>query len=96
MQRSARASRHLPEPPHPHHRPLVGWRTAGRDDAPWDVVPRLAKALRTALDSDTVKQRFRSDAAEPGAMSPEEFTRFLKEDAARTEKVVADLGYAKE
>ena len=65
-------------------------------NVPKDVVPRLAKALRTALNSDTVKQRFRSDAAEPGTMSPEEFTRFLKEDAARTEKVVADLGYAKE
>jgi tripartite-type tricarboxylate transporter receptor subunit TctC len=29
-------------------------------------------------------------------MSPEEFTQFLKDDAARTEKVVADLGYTKE
>jgi tripartite-type tricarboxylate transporter receptor subunit TctC len=65
-------------------------------NVPKDVVPRLAKALRTALASESVKERFRADAAEPGHMSPEEFTQFLKDDAARTEKVVADLGYTKE
>lgn len=63
---------------------------------PKDVVTRLAKALRTALDSETVKERFRADAAEPGRMSPEEFTQFLKEDAARTQKVATALGYSKE
>lgn len=65
-------------------------------NVPKDVVPRLAKALRTALASEPVKKRFRNDAAEAGRMSPEEFTKFLKEDAARTEKVATDLGYAKE
>ncbi|WP_198972915.1 Bug family tripartite tricarboxylate transporter substrate binding protein [Xylophilus sp. ASV27] len=65
-------------------------------NVPKEAVARLAAALRTALASETVKQRFRNDAAEAGAMSPEEFTRFLKEDAARTVKVVNDLGYAKE
>lgn len=65
-------------------------------NVPKDVVPRLAKALRAALASDSVKERFRSDSAEAGRMSPEEFTKFLKEDAARTQKVAADLGYAKE
>ncbi|HRP21772.1 MAG TPA: tripartite tricarboxylate transporter substrate binding protein [Alicycliphilus sp.] len=65
-------------------------------NVPKDVVPRLAKALRTALASESVKERFRNDAAEAGRMSPEEFTKFLKEDAARTEKVATDLGYAKE
>jgi tripartite-type tricarboxylate transporter receptor subunit TctC len=65
-------------------------------NVPKDVVPRLAKALRTALASEPVKERFRNDAAEAGRMSPEEFTKFLKEDAARTEKVATDLGYAKE
>lgn len=63
---------------------------------PKDIVQRLSKALRTAQASDTVKERFRNDAAEAGAMSPEEFTRFLKADAARTQKVAADLGYVKE
>ncbi|MFT3721097.1 Bug family tripartite tricarboxylate transporter substrate binding protein [Pseudorhodoferax sp.] len=63
---------------------------------PPEVVPRLAKALRTALASDTVRERFRRDSAEPGKMSPEEFTKFLHDDAARTLKVAADLGYEKE
>jgi tripartite-type tricarboxylate transporter receptor subunit TctC len=63
---------------------------------PPEVVPRLAKALRTALASDSVRERFRSDSAEAGAMSPEQFTQFLRDDAARTLKVAADLGYAKE
>lgn len=65
-------------------------------NVPKDVVPRLAKALRTALASESVKERFRSDSAEPGHMSPEEFTTFLREDAARTRQVALDLGYAKE
>ncbi|MFT3814874.1 MAG: tripartite tricarboxylate transporter substrate binding protein [Acidovorax sp.] len=63
---------------------------------PKDVVQRLSKALQAALASDAVKERLRSDGAEAGSMSPDEFTKFLKEDAARTQKVVADLGYAKE
>ncbi len=65
-------------------------------NVPKDVVPRLSKALRAALATDSVKERFRNDGAEVGRMNPEEFTRFLKEDAARTQKVAADLGYAKE
>lgn len=65
-------------------------------NVPRDVVSRLAKALRTALASESVKERFRSDGAEPGRMSPEEFTAFLREDAARTQKVALDLGYARE
>lgn len=65
-------------------------------NAPKDVVARLAKALRVALASESVKERFRKDGAEAGRMSPDEFTKFLKDDAARTQKVVADLGYVKE
>ncbi len=65
-------------------------------NVPKDVVPRLSRALRKALASDSVKERFGNDGAEPGSMSPEEFTKFLKEDAVRTQKVAADLGYVKE
>jgi tripartite-type tricarboxylate transporter receptor subunit TctC len=63
---------------------------------PREVVDRLAQALNTALSSDAVKARLRSDGAEAGAMSPAEFTSFLKRDGARTMKVASDLGYAKE
>jgi tripartite-type tricarboxylate transporter receptor subunit TctC len=65
-------------------------------NVPKDVVPRLSKALNAALASEAVKDRLRKDSAEAGRMSPEEFTKFLKEDAARTQKVVADMGYVKE
>lgn len=63
---------------------------------PKDVVQRLSKSLHTALATEAVKERFRNDGAEPGDMSAEEFTRFLKEDAALTQKVVTELGYTKE
>lgn len=63
---------------------------------PKEVVQRLSKALNTALASEAVKERLRSDGAEAGDMSPEQFTKFLKEDAALTQKVAVDLGYAKE
>lgn len=63
---------------------------------PKEVVDRLAQALRTALASEAVAARFRNDGAEAGAMSPAEFTTFLRQDAARTLKVASELGYAKE
>lgn len=63
---------------------------------PTDTVRRLSKALQAALASDAVKERLRNDGAEAADMGPEEFTRFLKEDAAHMQRVATDLGYEKE
>jgi len=63
---------------------------------PSNVVERLAKALRVAQTSDAVTQRFKEDGAEPGSLSPEQFTEFLKQDLARTVKVVDELQISKQ
>lgn len=63
---------------------------------PKEIVQRLGQALRAALASAPVRERFRRDGAEPGSMTPEAFTQFLQQDLQRTMKVVADLKLAKE
>lgn len=63
---------------------------------PKEIVQRLGQALRAALASAPVRERFRRDGAEPGTMTPEAFTRFLQEDLQRTMKIVIDLKLAKE
>jgi tripartite-type tricarboxylate transporter receptor subunit TctC len=63
---------------------------------PRDVVRRLGQALQVALRSDAVRERFARDGSEAGAMGPQEFTEFLKQDYQRTAKVVTDLGLPRE
>jgi len=63
---------------------------------PKEVVQRLSQALKFALASEAVRDRFRRDGAEAVNMTPEEFNAFLKRDMERTVKVAADLGVAKE
>ena len=59
-----------------------------RGGTPKEVVQRLSQALRAALASEPVRERFRRDGAEAGSTSPEEFTEFLRQDMQRTMKVV--------
>jgi len=63
---------------------------------PNEIVQRLSQALRAALASDAVRERFRRDGAEAGTMTPEAFTNFLSQDMQRTVKVAADLKLPKE
>ncbi|MES2999521.1 MAG: tripartite tricarboxylate transporter substrate binding protein [Pseudomonadota bacterium] len=63
---------------------------------PKAVVQRLSEALQYAQSTESVRDRFRRDGAQPGTMSPEEFTEFLKQDMQRTVKVATDLGIPKE
>lgn len=63
---------------------------------PNDIVQRLGQSLQAALASEPVRDRFRRDGAEPGTMTPEAFTSFLRQDMQRTIKLASDLGLAKE
>ncbi len=58
---------------------------------PKEVVQRLHQALRTALNSEVVRERFARDGQEAGTMTPEEFTSFLQEDEKRTAKLAKEL-----
>ncbi|MEJ8851163.1 tripartite tricarboxylate transporter substrate binding protein [Variovorax rhizosphaerae] len=63
---------------------------------PKDVVQKLNEALRAAVSTTEVKNKFRDDGAEAMQMSPDEFTHFLKDEAAGMGKLVADLRLPKE
>jgi tripartite-type tricarboxylate transporter receptor subunit TctC len=63
---------------------------------PKDVVQRLAQALHFAQGTAPVRDRLSKDGAEAGTLSPEEFTKFVRDDMERTMKVATDLGIPKE
>ncbi|WP_218574973.1 tripartite tricarboxylate transporter substrate binding protein [Reyranella sp. CPCC 100927] len=63
---------------------------------PRDVVQRLSHALRAALASEDIADRFRREGYEAFALGPDEFTDFLRKDAARAAKLATDLGLPKE
>jgi len=63
---------------------------------PNDVVQKLSEALRSALNSKELTDRFRSDGTEAAAMSPEEFTGYLRQEQSKLGKLVSDLGLAKD
>jgi tripartite-type tricarboxylate transporter receptor subunit TctC len=63
---------------------------------PQDVVQKLSAALRSALTDAELKERFRSEGAEPMLMTPAEFDQFLKGEVAAMAKLVADVGVPKQ
>jgi tripartite-type tricarboxylate transporter receptor subunit TctC len=53
-----------------------------------DVVAQLNSAVAKALSSPDVHQRFMTQGAEPAASSPEELTRYMREESARWAKLI--------
>ncbi|MFJ1259418.1 Bug family tripartite tricarboxylate transporter substrate binding protein [Cupriavidus sp. CuC1] len=58
---------------------------------PKDVLQRLSEALRSAVSSEELNEKFRSDGSEPMVMSPEEFNKYLKGQLGQMSKLAADL-----
>lgn len=63
---------------------------------PKDAIQKLSGALRSALTNAELKERFRSEDAEPMLMSPDEFDQFLKGEVTAMAKLVAELGVPKQ
>jgi tripartite-type tricarboxylate transporter receptor subunit TctC len=63
---------------------------------PKPVVQKLNEALRYALASKELNERFRADGSEAMPMSPEEFNDFLKREEGQLGKLVNELGIAKQ
>jgi tripartite-type tricarboxylate transporter receptor subunit TctC len=63
---------------------------------PPDVAQRLSDALRFALTSKDITERFRSDGSEPMLTSPAEFNDFLKREVVQMNRFVTDLGIPKQ
>lgn len=63
---------------------------------PAPVVKKLSEAIQFAVQSKEVRDRVLADGSEPWWVPPEEFARYLAQEASTTAKLVSDLGIAKE
>lgn len=63
---------------------------------PKQVIQRLYDALRSAKSSPAIKQRFRDSATEDLDMSPDQFKQFLAREVVASQKIVTELGLAKQ
>lgn len=63
---------------------------------PKPAVDRLSAALKAALASEDVRERYRKDALELLPQSPEEFTAYLRRDLDEQAELVQKLGFEKQ
>ena len=63
---------------------------------PKDVVHKLSEALRAAMASKAVADRFREDGMEPMSMTPDEFNQFLAREVTQAHKTVTELNIPKQ
>ena len=57
---------------------------------PPEIVDRLSDALRKAMQTAALKQRYATEGAEPVPMTPQEFTKYVHNEVTRWRKVVQD------
>lgn len=65
---------------------------AGPAGMPGPVVSKLNAATRKVMDTPIVVERFRALGADPGASSPQEFSRTIRDELAKWRDVVARAG----
>jgi tripartite-type tricarboxylate transporter receptor subunit TctC len=65
---------------------------AGPAGMPKTVVATLNSAMRRVMDTPSVNERFRALGADPGASSPDEFSRTIREELAKWQDVVRRAG----
>lgn len=58
---------------------------------PKPVIDKLNAAIRKVMDSSAVSERFRGLGTEPGASTPEEFSRRIREELAQWQALVKKL-----
>jgi len=63
---------------------------------PKEIVQRLNRAMRSALSSETLRERFRKEGQVPSPQTPEEFETMLAQDAQKTAKLMVQLGLPRE
>jgi tripartite-type tricarboxylate transporter receptor subunit TctC len=64
----------------------------GPANMPEPIVQKLNAALKTALATPSLRERFATLGAEPFATSPQEFAELRRRDVARVKKVIKDAG----
>ena len=68
------------------------WGVLGPANLPKPLVAELNAAIRSAMSSTDVRQRLAALSAEPWMGSPEEFDRFIRNEAASTLRVAKKAG----
>lgn len=63
---------------------------------PAGVVKLLNEALRAATKSEAMRDFYQKSGSQPGTMTAEEFTAFIKRDAVDAAKIVSDLKIEKD
>jgi tripartite-type tricarboxylate transporter receptor subunit TctC len=63
---------------------------------PWAIVNRIYAAAMKGLESDAMKERLKSQGLEPLGLSPEQSSKFLREDIARWSRVIREAGIHQE
>jgi tripartite-type tricarboxylate transporter receptor subunit TctC len=63
---------------------------------PRAIVNRIYAVAAKGLESDAMKERLKSQGLEPLGLSPEQSTKFLKDDIARWSRVIRDAGLRQE
>jgi tripartite-type tricarboxylate transporter receptor subunit TctC len=95
---SAQRSTVLPKVPTLDESGLKGYEAttfigvAGPAGLPKAVVSKLNAAMRKVMDTASVGERFRALGADPGASSPEEFGRTIRDELAKWREVVKRAG----
>ena len=68
------------------------WGLAAPGKTPPEIVERLSDALRKAMQTPGLKQRYATEGAEAVPMTPQEFTRYVHGEVNRWRQVVKDAG----
>jgi tripartite-type tricarboxylate transporter receptor subunit TctC len=63
---------------------------------PRAIVNRIYAEAKKGLESDAMKERLKSQGLEPLGLSPEQSSKFLKEDIARWSRVIREAGIRQE
>jgi len=68
------------------------WGLAAPGKTPPEIVDKLSDALRKAMQTPQLKQRYATEGAEGVPMTPPEFTKYVLNEVARWRQVVKDAG----
>ena len=68
------------------------WGLAAPGRTPPEIVDRLSDALRKAMQTAQLKQRYATEGAEAVPMTPQEFTKYVFNEVTRWREVVQDAG----
>jgi tripartite-type tricarboxylate transporter receptor subunit TctC len=68
------------------------WGLAAPGKTAPDIVERLSDALRKAMETPALKQRYATEGAEAVPMTPQEFTKYVHHEVSRWRQVVKDAG----